>query len=281
VKAIKFVGVLDSVDEACPVLADLVMPDWNLTMPLMNSAVIRGFEPEQIRALRREYRAMKNSGEFSRLFEIEETVYLTARDLFGKALARCKAARRDVDRRARLAPRHVHIDAVRFSNHNGRVERGRHVCPLADLNRHIIFGPYDRLDPGTYEVEFLFTTSNIPRGGSGVITLDATANRDNVLALRRFDAAALNGAGRRSLKIKNKNGSASFEYRLHAVGFESGAVEFHGVIVRRLSALNSLRSDLVGMFEKIRAWDRRLGSSGGRIAGPVAAHRMLGEREPA
>jgi len=228
-----FVGVLDRSTECCEVLSERFQAEFPARLPHLNSARLRGTSPDVMRALRYEYIALRESGQFAQLFAGEAAIYAKAADIL---LRRHKSLPRAASplRAANNGTPPNAMPASLFSSPRGRLVDGKIICPAHSGQDHIIHGPYCCLAPGDYEVEFQFRSLDAPRFGLGFLRLDVVANNALRLSTRLLPEGGRPSAGRRTLRFTNEHHEDVLEFRIGKSKAGRGSLEFDGVVVRPL-----------------------------------------------
>jgi len=121
----------------------------------------------------------------------------------------------------------------------------------ADLG-HIVFGPYIKLPPGRFQVEFDFDCDSLisdPRL-RGEIHFDVCEEGARLLAHHVLRLKDLNSKPSCILEFDNRESSAPLEFRISCVNCPPGDLVFHGVFVSRLPPVDGAISTLLDQLAK-------------------------------
>nr|WP_255500706.1 glycosyltransferase family 4 protein [Caulobacter sp. 17J80-11] len=116
---------------------------------------------------------------------------------------------------------------------------GAHAAPgparrdLAEAAGFLVYGPYQRLPSGAWEVLFDLAWEDV-EDGCGELTFDVLAG-PRLLAERRFAGRPPVGAAERSLRFRHDHGDEPLEFRIAASGYRRGRLRFSGAAVRPLA----------------------------------------------
>jgi len=230
-ESITYVGVLERSAETCEFITRFLDSEHPVHLPRVNTARSRGDTQDIFERLKAEYMAMKDSGELSTFFDIEQKLYDRAVALMEQRLNHYgivgPADEAPVER-----PEALRIPAREFFCPDGELVDGRYVCSLAGSGANPVFGPYDHLDLGDYEIEFHFRLRDADPGASATMELDVVANGSHVLSSRLIRNAASPFARPHTLFFRNEEPSDVLEFRIGRLDCMSGVLEFDGVSVR-------------------------------------------------
>lgn len=134
--------------------------------------------------------------------------------------------------RARRQNLWVEIAAATFTARDGGRDGQTLRARLGGACHHVIYGPYLRLKPATYEVEFLFHVEPEPGAGGAQLTLDIAADAEPFPGACALDASAIAaapGAPPPRMRFTHEAPDRAVEFRVHARGFSAGELVFRGV----------------------------------------------------
>ena len=226
-----FVGVIDRAEDCAILLSHLMNNEGSIKLRALNASSVRGISSSQKSALLEEYKSLRYDPELAYLFAIEDLIYAKANAILSKTLGRYGEVL-DIDR-ARAA--FGRTAAPRFFSPAGRLEQGQYVCPLAGADGNLIHGPYERLQPGGYEVEFQFTIQGAAPDDRGMLKLEVVANTRRYLATRTLAGAKPLPDRRRTLAFRCGDAGDVLEFRIRGSGYGAGELMFDGVTVRPAS----------------------------------------------
>jgi hypothetical protein len=224
-----FVGVTERAEESCAILSRLLNTEYPLRLPYLNTAAARdGLSTSELNSLRIECRQLRLQPRLAPLFEIEDRVYAKA----------CTMLDRHSAHAADPAPRSTpeiaewEIPPQRFFSAVGRFDAGGFDCRLDGADGCLIYGPYDRLNPGAHEVEYCFDLLGVPPERNSSIWIEVVVNGRRFLARRRLRGPGPFSPKARSLTFADRDGTGVLEFRIHGTPCPEGRLVFYGVRVR-------------------------------------------------
>jgi len=235
--SLPFVGVIEQSETCADVLSRIMQVDRPIQLPRLNASVYRGVSTRTLARLRAEYDGLREEPDLGRLIAVEALTYAKARSVLERLV-------RELGSTSSPAGRGF-IPAHRFSRTGGRLAGDDHVCPLSNQTGHLIFGPYDRLPPGRYTVEFHYSLRNIGPGKGARIHFEVLANGATSLSRRWAPAGATPPGRSRTLSFFNGKGTNVLEFLARAKGFRQGEIIFHGVTVDGIRQKAGSNSDRV------------------------------------
>jgi hypothetical protein len=243
-----FIGVIERADESCAVLSRILNTEYPLHLPYFNATMAHDrISTSELESLHIQCRQLRLQPHLAPLFEIEDRVYAKACALLDRHSASAGApAPRSSGNHAEIAE--WEIPPQRFFSAVGRIDAGRFDCPLDAAGGCLIYGPYDRLNPGAYEVEYCFELLGVTPDRSSSIWIEVFVNGRQFLARRRLRGPGPFSRSARTLTFADRDGTGVLEFRIYGIGRAGGRLVFEGVRVRaaggavsRLSASLSRR----------------------------------------
>jgi tetratricopeptide (TPR) repeat protein len=136
--------------------------------------------------------------------------------------------------------RGVWLPSSRFNAKMQPIRRGEFNFALRGIDDHLFFGPYLRLMPGDYAVEFQIGLRRARRPVEGEVYLDVSCQELGELASRHIWGSELLPIMSVELEFFHQHRDALLEFRIYAKGFRSGMLVFKGVSIRRRASLEKL-----------------------------------------
>src|SRR5262249_46071562 len=96
-----------------------------------------------------------------------------------------------------------------------------------------VFGPYLRLAPGSYAVEFKLGLRRAPAPVEGEVTLDVFSDGFGQLARCHIWGSEMLSEMKVALEFTHEHREALIEFRIETRGFQSGILAFKGVYLRK------------------------------------------------
>jgi hypothetical protein len=187
----------------------------------LNSAIAHGFDHATLEQYIADYHALKADPELAPYFNAEQRVYDAAKAQVDANCANIEA----VSSKQAFG----YLPPNSFYYVRGRQDGRRYQVPLGDRLEYLIYGPYESIETGRYEVEFHLSVSPSKGHHTERIQLDVTAHRTRVLAKKTIRGSPT--AARSKLVFSNRDSRDALEYRVSGGG-RGGTLEFDGVTVR-------------------------------------------------
>jgi glycosyltransferase involved in cell wall biosynthesis len=139
-------------------------------------------------------------------------------------------------------PRGVWLPPLRFARRQrGSLLRdGEWNCALPVGDGHLVFGPYLRLTPGSYAVEFQIGVCDAPPPVEGEVTLDVFCDGFGQLASCHVWGSEILPMMSITLEFTHEHREALIEFRIETKGFQSGVLSFKGVYLREAVAIEEM-----------------------------------------
>lgn len=129
---------------------------------------------------------------------------------------------------------HFKIGAAAFQTNAAEKRGDRIVIRFVPTDCHVVYGPYKRLPPGSYSVEFLLEVEAGAGASAGQLVLEVVNTNDRFYATRRLSGAELHGGTSTLLEFENAQPDSAIEFRIYAQGRPTtGFLSFRGVSVSR------------------------------------------------
>jgi glycosyltransferase involved in cell wall biosynthesis/tetratricopeptide (TPR) repeat protein len=149
--------------------------------------------------------------------------------------------------------RGVWLPAPRFNAKMQSIRRGEEFnFTLLDIDNHLVFGPYLRLIPGDYAVEFQIGLRRMRRPVEGEVFLDVSCQELGELAGRHIWGSEMLPVMSVEVEFSHQHREALLEFRIYAKGFRSGILVFKGVYIRKRASLEKLLEEQTG-FASVQA----------------------------
>jgi len=137
-------------------------------------------------------------------------------------------------------PRGVWLPAARFNAKIRPIRGGEFHFPLLGRNDHLVYGPYLRLMPGDYAVEFQVGLRRARRPVEGELIFDVSCQEVGELATRHVWGSEILSTMGVELEFSHEHREALLEFRIHAKGFQSGILVFKGAYIRKAASIDSM-----------------------------------------
>ncbi len=148
------------------------------------------------------------------------------------------------------APVGVFLPAALFSSICGRFSEDYYSCPLNWDSSHLIFGPYTRLDEGTYRIEHQFDLIDLPKDArAGELIVDVVSGQ-RLLAERVVPPYEWRSGKNIGLEFVQRGHDGVAEFRISARSFSSGTLRFRGTAIAKVEPL-------MGLIESAARFKRR------------------------
>jgi len=220
------VGVTERLNELGPIVSKLMFGGSGVRVPRLNSAISLGSEHAVLDKLVLDYRELEEDYTLAPYIEAERQVYDAAGAMMEAMLSRSdwptdEALRRSSER----------LPASLLHCVGGRLSGGAYEIPLGRVSGPIIYGPYESLEPGSYEVEFHISMVGVAALSRGLLLVEVVAHPDRRLAKRVIRGDV--GRRRVALSFANADRRDVLEYRIFCQGHTRGALRFDGVTIHR------------------------------------------------
>ena len=119
-------------------------------------------------------------------------------------------------------PYGVWLPALKFNAKTRPIRGGELKFALPSGSDHLVYGPYLRLIPGDYAVEFQVGLRRVRRPEEGEVILDVYCQEVGRLAARRIWGSEMLPTMGIELEFSHEHRDALLEFRIHAEGIQSG-----------------------------------------------------------
>jgi len=222
----EFIGVTERLNEIGPMLSRLLFLDASIDVPALNSSISHGFDRDLLSQLTQGYRSLEKDQHLTQYIELERRFYEAAKSKMELISDRFRSDPAITSAKAchRLGSRSFH-SANANSNRGGTIS-----VDLGGRSGIVIYGPYERLDVGSYEIEFHLSISGTTYPAWGRLLVEVVAIGGKILCKKHL-FPVFRGKGAK-LYFHNSDGRDVLEYRVVNSSFKSGTLKFDGVTIR-------------------------------------------------
>ena len=220
-----FVGVTERLNESGSMISALMFGGADLRIPRLNSSRSHGVDHAAMDELIAEYHALRGDPDLAPYFDAEQKVYEKAKSLMDASYAAIESSQALSVKQAS-----GYLPANAFHSVTGRRNDRCYEAPLGDRVEYLIYGPYESLEIGEYDIEFHISISGSAKQSRGSLWIDVTAHQTQILAKKTIRGAPT--AARSRLRFTNRDSRDVLEYRVSGVGYGGGVLKFEGVTIR-------------------------------------------------
>jgi hypothetical protein len=204
-----FVGVTERLNEIGSIFSTLMFGGANLRIPKLNSSMFYGFDRDRLDEFLGEYRALKADPNLAPYLAAEQRIYEEAKSQMD---ANCAEI-------ASLPGKQAlgYLSANTFYSATGRQHGRCYEVPFNERAKNLIYGPYESVETGTYEVEFHISVSGLVRRPMVRLRIDVTADQTRTLAHKMIRGVPT--PARSKLKFINRDSRDVLEYRVSGGGY--------------------------------------------------------------
>jgi hypothetical protein len=216
------VGITERLSEMAPIVSKLTPGDRGVRVPRLNAAISHGSDHVVVDELVWEYRTLDADERLAPYIAAERRLYEASCGRMDEILSQfAPEALRQIPAR---------LPANQFHCVGGKLCDEVYEIPLQGVNGCVIYGPYESLEPGEYEIEFNLSATDmapLSRGSLFAEVVDCTGRRLAGEVIR-------SGLGRQraAFCFTNTDRRDVLEYRLFSRRHPRGLLRFGGVTIR-------------------------------------------------
>jgi hypothetical protein len=216
------VGITERLNEMAPIVSKLTPGNRSVRVPRLNAAISHGSDHAVMEELVSEYRTLETDERLAPFLAAEGRLYEACCGMMDEILSQLVPE----------APRQksARLPTDLFHCVGGKLCDDGYEIPLQGVDGCVIYGPYESLEPGGYEIEFHLSATDMAPLSPGTLfaeVVDCTGRRLAGKVIR-------SGVGRlrAAFHFISTDRRDVLEYRLFSQRHPRGLLRFDGVTIR-------------------------------------------------